>query len=263
MSVPRFFVGGRFGQPGCGDPVEVPLDDADAHHAARVLRLSAGKIVEAVDSDGRVLLIRLDASPINSLRGLAVRISEPRLRPAVALFQGMAKGDRTDLVVEKVVEIGVNVVVPVLFHRSVVELTRQRRFMRGERLRRVALAAAKQSRRDLIPHVHDPVDFSSSLTLLAEYHKVLVAREGVDALPGVGDALTPMNPPVPESVAVVVGPEGGFEREELDALADMGAREFTLGHTILRTETAGIVASALILYCLGALGGTANEQPHF
>lgn len=260
MSVPRFFTGACFGHFRSGDPVEILLAEADAHHAACVLRLSAGKMAEAVDPDGRVLLIRLDAPPLNSLRGFAIQISEPRPKPTVALFQGMAKGDRTDLVVEKAVEIGVDVVVPVLFRRSVVELTGQRRLTRGERLRRVALAAARQSKRDLVPHVHDPVDFPASLALLAEYHAVLVAREGVDALPKAGDALVSVGSPTPESVAVVVGPEGGFEREELIALAELGAREFTLGHTILRTETAGIVASALVLYCLGALGG-ANEQP--
>jgi len=255
MSVPRFFTRDYFGQLCIGDSVEVQLAETDAHHAARVLRLSADDMAEAVDPDGKVLLIRLSAAPVNSLCGFAVQIAEPRLWPRVALFQGMAKGDKTDLVVEKAVEIGVSAVVPVLFSRSVVTLDSQRRFARGERLRRVALAAAKQSKRNFVPQVHDPVDFTSALAMLAEYNAVLLAREGVDALPGAGDALALTGPQSPSNVAVVVGSEGGFAREEVEVLAGMGAVEFTLGDTVLRTETAGIVSVSLVLYSLGALGG--------
>jgi len=255
MSVPRFFTRDRFGQLCIGDSVEVQLAETDAHHAARVLRLSAGDMVEAVDPSGRVLLIRLGEPPANSLRGFAARMDEPRSWPRVTLFQGMAKGDKTDLVVEKAVEIGVSAVVPVLFGRSVVTLNPQRRLARGERLRRVALAAARQSKRNFVPQVHDPVEFTSALSLLGEYDAVLVAREGVDDLPGAGEALASAGLQPPESVAVVVGPEGGFNREETEALASMGATGFTLGDTVLRTETAGIVALSLVLYSLGALGG--------
>ncbi|MCL4554826.1 MAG: 16S rRNA (uracil(1498)-N(3))-methyltransferase [Actinobacteria bacterium] len=250
MGVLRLFVEVESSARATGDRVEAPLDPASAHHAHRVRRLSAGAVVEVVEPSGRVLTVTLESAPSAVLSGTVTSIAEPRQGPRIALFQGMPKGDKLDLVVAKATEIGVDTVVPVIFERSVVDLSAPKRAARGERLRRVALAAAKQSRRDSVPTVIDPVDLAEAIPMLAEYDTVLLALEDglvtrVDAALS-GDAGC-------DSVAIVVGPEGGFADRELERLLATGATPVTLGPNILRTETAGIVASAIIAYHLYGL----------
>jgi 16S rRNA (uracil1498-N3)-methyltransferase len=170
----------------------------------------------------------------------------------------MAKGDKLDLVIEKVVELGVAGVVPVIFERSIVRLDVDRAHARGERLRRVALAAARQSRRTAIPEVSDPIDASALPVLLSAFDVVLVAWEEARAVPGIPAALMDVAGSSAK-VAVIVGPEGGLSRGEVEALVTAGARPVSLGSTVLRTETAGIVAVALAVYAMGGLGASSGE----
>lgn len=261
MGPPRFFVGKEPDAADGDGPATFRLDPADLHHAAHVLRLSAGDEVEIVAPDGRVMTVELTSAPHDALTGRVVRVEEPLagMRTRVALFQGLAKGDKLDLVVEKAVEIGVDAIVPVIFERSVIRLTPERARQRGDRLRRVAVAAAKQSKRTAVPDVSDPVEASALPALLAGYDIVLVAWEDAPRAPGIGAALSHTGSTMPSSVAIVVGPEGGFTPAEVDALVRHGARQVSLGATVLRTETAGIVAAALVIYECGGLGGVRHE----
>ncbi len=247
MGLLRLFVEEESSARLVGDRVEVPLDPVSIHHAHRVRRLSPGAAVEVVEPSGRVLTVTLDSAPSAVLTGVAISIAEPRRGPKIALFQGMPKGDKLDLVVAKATEIGIDSIVPVIFERSVVELSAPKRVARGERLRRVALAAAKQSRRDSVPTVTDPIELAEAIPMLAEYDTALLGLEDglvtriESALASEGRC---------DSVAIVIGPEGGFADREIDHLLAAGAVPVTLGPNILRTETAGIVASALVAYHL-------------
>lgn len=254
MSLHRFFLDALL--PDGPGPFELPLSAGDLHHAKAVLRVSAGAEVAAVEPDGSVWRVRVSAVTADAI---AAERLDPLGAPRafrVVLFQGVAKGVKVDLVVEKATELNIEAVVPILTERSVVKLDADKLRSRGDRWRRVAAAAAKQAGRTSIPRVSDPVPFAEARELFAEVDVVLVVWEGADATgPGIGEALDEAGATAESRVALVVGPEGGLTVEEVYALEEAGARAVTLGDTVLRSESAGIVASALCIYELGGLGG--------
>ncbi len=157
MSRSRFFL---VSELPAGSPVVLPLSPADQHHASRVLRVVAGEEIDVVEPSGAIWRVRVLRV---SEDGISVeRISElpASLHPHVGLFQGVAKGDKMDLIVRQAVEVGASEIVPVLMSRSVVRLDPGKRNERGERWRRVARASAEQARRAAVPVVSDPVEFS-------------------------------------------------------------------------------------------------------
>lgn len=236
-------------------PVELPLSRDDLHHAFNVLRLRPGQSITLVGSDARAWEFVIGTIARDAAHGTPVRVSTPRPGPRVTLIQGLAKGDKMDLVIEKAVELGVDAIHPVVFERSVVRLDERKAVARGERFRRIAHAAARQSQRDHVPNVTDPIHERDLVALLSAFDVVLVAWEGAEGVPGVRDALRRADVQPDARVALVVGPEGGLTECEVASLADRGASVVTLGETILRTETAGIVGTALVLHELGGLGG--------
>lgn len=234
----------------------MPLSARDVHHATSVLRLSEGAEMVLVEPAGPAWKVRLTGIGANGIFAEPVeRLPEaPPCR--VTLVQGVAKGGKMDLVVEKATELNIEAVMPVFTERSVVRLDTEKVPVRGDRWRRVALAAAKQSQRTSVPIVTDPLSFADARGRLSEFDTVLVVWEGASATgPGIGQALDESRVTVESRVAVVVGPEGGLTAEEVYELEASGARAVTLGETVLRSETAGIVAAALCAYELGALGG--------
>lgn len=239
-----------------GRPWELPLDAGDVHHAVRVLRLKAGDEVDVAGPGRRIMRVSLTSVTPDALSGTVLGPVPAPFEPRVTLVQGLAKSDKLDLVVEKAVELGVERVVPVAFERSVVRLDAARARARAERLRRVAVAAAKQSGRSFVPSVDEPVDASGLGDALAGSDIVLLAwEEAAGSAPGVGEALASASATPESSVAIVVGPEGGLTAAEAGRLLGEGALTVSLGDTVLRTETAGILSVALCVYELGGLGG--------
>jgi 16S rRNA (uracil1498-N3)-methyltransferase len=157
-----------------------------------------------------------------------------------------------DLTVEKCVEVGVARVVPVLCERSIVRLSAEKAEERAHRWQRVAASAAAQSQRSFVPPVEIPVQLEDVLERVGTYESVLVAWEESGG-PSVPDALEGVA--ANDSVAVLVGPEGGLTSAEVDLLSGAGAKVVGLGSNILRSETAGIVLTALTVYEMGGLGG--------
>jgi 16S rRNA (uracil1498-N3)-methyltransferase len=137
-------------------------------------------------------------------------------------------------------------VVPVLTSRVVVRLDKGKRVQRGERWRRIAQAASKQARRERVVDVSDPVDFSAALELLGHFDRVVVLWEDHDGALLSEVAARALEDPA-ATVALVVGPEGGLSAEEVDALVAHGAQLASLGPSIMRTETAAVVAIALVV----------------
>lgn len=225
----------------------VVLTGDEAHHAARVLRVRPGEPISVADGTGRVIdavVTKVGATVDAEIR--ATRDAE-RPGPALCLYQGVAKGDRMDVVVQKAVEIGVSRIVPVLTERSVVRWDDQKRLRARERWGEIARAAAKQCRSPWLTEVDVAAEDIASVSLVEELRIALdaAAPERLrDVLPVVA----------PASVALVVGPEGGLAPAELDHLARHGVRVAGLGERVLRTETAGPVAAALVLYSYGSLG---------
>jgi len=169
----------------------------------------------------------------------------------INLFQGIAKGDKMDFIIQKSTEIGVKEIFPVITNRTVVKIKDNKKEKnKVERWNVIAEEAAKQSKRDLIPIVRDIIEFKDMIDYLKNEKNIIVPYEMEKSL-GLKRVLQSFSG---EKVNVVIGPEGGFEEYEIEMLKNIGAHVVTLGPRILRTETAGIITAAIVLYELGDLG---------
>ena len=255
MSAHRFFLESPL-RAEVGDETQLPLSESDAHHAIRVARVVAGEKIVVVDPDHTAWSVEVTSAIAGIVTAEVVREMDHIVEPRVTLFFGVAKGHKPDLVIEKVVELGVEAIRPFTSERTIVKLSADKAHTRGERWRRVALSAAKQSQRTFTPAVSDPQSLSEMAEIIGEHDKVFVAWEEFTGH-GVREALVEAK--ASDSVAIIIGAEGGLTAEEVDALVDLGAEVISLGDTILRSETAGIVATALVVHEMGGLGGRVRE----
>jgi len=258
MTLHRFFLEGPLAQaPTAG--VELLLSEADCHHMSRVLRLVPGDRVIVTDGEGREATATLvDVGPERVVADIDDLIERPR-RPRVVLAPAVSRRERMELTVQKATELGVSEIWPLLTARCVVKLDDERAGRRADRWRRIAEEAAKQSQREMVPIVREPIGISELAAETGAFGIVLVPwEEQSSGGLGIGAALDMAGATPDTSVLLVIGPEGGLEEGETAALEAAGGVVVTLGDTILRTETAAIVATALVLYELGALGGRAR-----
>lgn len=227
----------------------------DVKHIYRVLRLTEGTSVILNNCEGKEYLCEI--SDINK-QEVKLNIKEElktnnESRVKVTLFQGLPKSQKMDLIVQKGTELGVVSFVPCLTDRVDVKLKGE--FKKLDRLNRIALEAAKQSKRTIVPKVESPIEFKEVLGKIEEYDLFLVPYENKEDY-GIKSLMSELkNKDCIKKVAILVGPEGGFEESEIITLKDKGAHIITLGSRILRTETAGFTATALVQYELGDLGG--------
>jgi 16S rRNA (uracil1498-N3)-methyltransferase len=217
----------------------------------KVLRLGTGDLLVAVLPGGPEVLCRLEVTG-GDPRLLPLEERQPRSEPPVdvTLFQGLPKGDKMDLVVEKSSEIGVSRVVPVVTHRSVSRADPRSSPRKVERWRRIARGAAALSGRLIIPEVTEVMDWSGAMSLVESLPLVVMPWEA-GAPGGLREALRD----APSSIGVFIGPEGGFEKHEVEEGMKRGLLPVSLGPRILRTETAAIAALALVMGIVGDLGG--------
>lgn len=224
----------------------------DVKHIYKVLRLSEGEKVILNDCNGKEYLSEIsDITKTEvSLKILEELKINNESQVKIDLFQGIPKAAKMDLIVQKGTELGINKIIPVLTKRVDVKLSGD--FKKLDRLNRIALEAAKQSKRTIIPKVSEPVDFDTLLQSIDDYDIFLVPYENAEDT-GLKSVIRNVNNI--KKVGILIGPEGGFEKEEIDILKEKGANIITLGKRILRTETAGFVTTALVQYELGDLGG--------
>ena len=230
---------------------EISLPESEAHHARRVLRLPRGSLVIVIDGHGRACRGELvprgrgaSVRPLGELRNYG----EPSVR--LTLAAGLSAGHKFDITVEKATELGVRRIVPLVCAKSKVKLTDSRRASaRITRLERVALAAAKQCRRAYRPDIALPLGLQEFLDGSDADDLKLIFVTGRR-----GETLSEMLTRGSVSrVTLLVGPESGLTAEEVDAALEAGYHPVTLGDRILRTETAGPIACALVMYELGEL----------
>lgn len=251
--MPRFFV--------TTDAIDaengvITVTGDDAHHIARSLRMAEGESVTVCDGEGKdytceLVRIRDDASQCRIL-DVCRSVSEPPYR--VTLYQALVKGERMDVAVQKSVEFGVCSVVPFESSRCIVKSRDGAGANKLTRLRRIAAEAAKQSGRGIIPAVAEPQPFPEMLRAAAgadlplfcyedEHTRMLGTLLKEFAAKNGGAERLP-------TVSLVIGPEGGFSPAEAEAAAAAGLIPVSLGHRILRTESAApFVLAALSAYC--------------
>ncbi|ABQ28432.1 16S rRNA (uracil(1498)-N(3))-methyltransferase [Geotalea uraniireducens] len=222
-------------------------------HMAKVLRLKAGTSVILADGAGRECTGVITAVGAKSLE---IRVEEGPAAPTgdngprITLYQGMPKGDKLEFIVQKCTELGVAEIVPFTAARSIAKVTHQRGMERIERWRRIATEAARQSKRRTVPQVTLAENLSEVLQAAQHSVKLLLWEEEQ------GNRLkeTLSGLPIPESIAVLVGPEGGLTAEEAAAASACGFIPLSLGKRIVRTETAGIIILSILQFYWGDIG---------
>lgn len=223
----------------------VRLVGAEAHHAAKSLRVRVGEEITVADGTGRVVRAVVSGVGDEVLAEVTGAGRCDARLPAIALYQALTKGEKFDEIVEKAGEIGVRRIVPFVAERSIVRWDERKRVRAQQRWSAIARSAAKQSRSPWIARVDEIRDGAT----IPDEETTIVLHESAtmrlrDALPD----------EAPQTIAIVVGPEGGLADEEIARLSPGGAGIASLGPQVLRTETAGLVAAALIGYRYGTVG---------
>lgn len=231
------------------------IDGEDVKHIYKVLRLKISDKVSINNGEGKeyigeITLIDKKQVIVNLLEENPINNESPI---EVYLFQGLPKSTKMDLIVQKNTELGVKAITPVITERVVVK-TESSEFKKVDRWNRIALEASKQSKRSLVPQINIPVEFTNLLEELKQMDLVVVPYENEEGY-GIKKLVQNINKMKIKKVAIVIGPEGGFEESEILKLKEIGASIVTLGPRILRTETAGFTCLCLIMYELGDLGG--------
>lgn len=245
----RFFL-----SPGAISGDNVTFDPAATHQLRNVLRLRPGAKVIVLDDSGleyEVTLTTLERdTAVGRVRARQMAQTEPHV--SLTLYQSTIKGDRFEWVLQKGTELGVSRFVPMSTERAI---QRDPKRLEGKRARweRIIREAAEQSRRGRLPRLSPHTAYAEACRESTETHD-LVLLPWVEA-PSVGLAAALRTFPSPvNSIALMVGPEGGFATKEAALAQECGIRLVTLGPRILRAETAGVVASAIVLSELGEMG---------
>lgn len=224
----------------------VVLDGPEGRHAAAVRRLRPGERVDLTDGAGLLAECVVTAADRASLTlEVGARHREPPPAPRLVVVQALPKGDRGELAVETMTEVGVDVIVPWAADRCVTRWRPERRDKALGRWRTTAREAAKQARRSRLPEVPDLASTDDVAARLGAASLALVLHEEAEA------PLSAVEPPADGDIVLVVGPEGGITEAELARFAAAGGRPTRLGPTVLRTSTAGVAAAGVLLAATG------------
>lgn len=260
MSLHHFFLDGQVLGLETEPEFALRLDAADLKHA-RVLRLAPGEHISVVDAAQDYFECEIVSVEDDIVVRIAQKLDAPDEGPSVVLVQGLAKGDKMDDIVRHATEVGVSAFVPLTCSRSVVKLDAKKAAARTQRWQAIAHSAAMQAGRAFVPEVSEPVSVAQAAQMFAEATAVLVCWEECPATSTIAGALAAafeqcgVRDMRDARIVVVVGPEGGLSADEVAKLTEGGrAWPVTLGPSILRTETAGVVAPALVLYECGGMG---------
>lgn len=230
----------------------IKIVGTDVNHIKNVLRLSIEDKVEVIGSkynyDCEISHISKD-DILLLIKEVKDKTNESNLR--ISLFQGLPKSSKMETIIQKCTELGVYNFYPVSTNRSVVKINDMKKEEKKvQRWQLIAEEASKQSKRDIIPKVENILGFNDMMEKIKD-KVVIVPYESEEKLSIKGLKASLENV---DEINIIIGPEGGFEEYEIEKLKDSEAHIVTLGPRILRTETAGVVTAAILMYEFGDLG---------
>ena len=231
-------------------PEWATITGPDVNHIRNVLRMKPGEAVRISDGKGSCYDGTVDTLQSDEIivRLTGEKMESTELPVEVVLFQGLPKSDKMEWIIQKNTELGVGAIVPVATSRAVVKLDEKKADSKVKRWNGIAEAAAKQSKRTLIPEVRSVLSFKQALAESATFDVKLMPYENAEGMAFTRKCIGEIRPGA--KVAVFIGPEGGFSEEEVKAASEMGFLPITLGRRILRTETAGMSVLSMISYAL-------------
>ena len=219
---------------------------ADFNHIKNVLRLKIGdKII--ISNNGTSNLCKIESFSDSSVIAVIEQenYNDTSLPISVTLFQGLPKSDKMELIIQKAVELGVDEIVPVEMARSIVKLDGKKADSKISRWQAIAESAAKQSKRTAIPTVNSVISFVDAIKLAKDMGVLIVPYENKDGMTATLSALKSIKRDM--KIGVMIGPEGGFDDNEIALAESAGGKVVSLGKRILRTETAAITALSMIM----------------
>ena len=227
---------------------KIRIEGGDVNHMKNVLRMKLHEKAEISDGESRTYLCEVEAyeEDVAVLHILEEMEADTEPASKLYLFQGLPKSDKMELIVQKAVELGVYQVIPVAMKRSVVRLDDKKAAKKADRWNSIAESAAKQAGRSRIPEVTMPLSYNEALKMAEELDVTLLPYELAGGMEVTREVIRQIKSG--QSVGIFIGPEGGFEPEEVDAAVSMGAKVITLGRRILRTETAGLATLAVPMF---------------
>ena len=230
---------------------EILIRGGDVNHIKNVLRMKVGEELSVKSgADDREYRCAIAAFEEDFIRCELRFIKEDgvELPSRIYLFQGLPKADKMELIVQKAVELGAFQVIPVATRRSVVRLDEKKAAAKTARWQAIAETAAKQSKRGVIPQVCPVMNWKQALAYAGDIPVKLIPYELAENMDRTRELIEGLEPE--QDIAVFIGPEGGFDEEEIEAARAAGAIPVTLGRRILRTETAGMAVLSWLVYRL-------------
>lgn len=224
----------------------VTITGSDVNHIRNVLRMKIGETIRISNQTGADYFCRLAEIGESFVQADIVSADEmgTELSSKIYLFQALPKGDRMETVIEKAVELGVYEIIPVAMKYCVVKLDEKKAASKVKRWQAIAESASKQAKRSRIPQIHEVLSFGKAVLYAKECDIRLVPYENEHGMNGTKEAIAKIKPG--QSISVMIGPEGGFAREEIEA-ARQSMQTISLGKRILRTDTAGICTMSMLM----------------
>ena len=229
---------------------QIHIVGTDVNHISNVLRMKQGEEVWISDGGKKEYRCAIEAFSQAEVLLHIIYAQEPdyELPSRIYLFQGLPKADKMELIIQKAVELGAYEVIPVETKRCVVKLDGKKAAKKVDRWQQIAESAAKQSKRMLVPHVHEVISFKEALKYAQSMDIRLIPYELAKGMQETKEILATIEPG--QSIGIFIGPEGGFEEKEVEAAIEEGAKPITLGKRILRTETAGLAILSVLMFQL-------------
>ena len=225
----------------------ISITGGDVNHIKNVLRMKNGEKIRVSSKSGQAYFCHISSILDDEVIAAIDTADETgtELDTHIVLYQGLPKGDKMELIIQKAVELGVSEIVPVAMKNCVVKLDEKKAQSKCKRWQAIAESAAKQSKRTVIPQIQMPLSWKQALEEAKELDVVLVPYENERGM----EATREIFRSIPEgaSIGVMIGPEGGFSPEEIAQL-DKDMHRISLGRRILRTETAGMATLSMLIY---------------
>ena len=238
---------------------KIIITGEDVNHIKNVLRLKVDDDIQVCNMDTGLNYIcgiaKLDDKEIECNIFKKIN-SEAESNIHINIFQGIPKSDKMELIIQKCVELGVSEITPVEMKRCISKIEDKTKIKKIDRWQKISEVAAKQCGRDIVPKVNGIINIKNICNLTSEYDIVLLAYENEEENTLKNELLSLKNRTNEElKIGIIIGPEGGLDKEEVEILIENGAKSITLGKRILRTETVAFVLTSIIMYELGDLGG--------
>lgn len=232
---------------------QVIITGSDVNHIKNVLRMKIGEELAVSNGiDGKEYRCGIVSMTEDAVCCELRFIKEDgvELPSKITLFQALPKADKMELIIQKAVELGAYEIVPVATKRCVVKLDDKKAKNKIARWQSISEAAAKQSKRKVIPEIREVMDFTQAVTYAKTLTTNIIPYELSEGMDKTKEIIAGIGEKKPESIGVFIGPEGGFDEAEIAKAMDAGITPITLGKRILRTETAGFTTLAFLMYHL-------------